>query len=449
MNGLSAFIDRYVPYILIIWLTLAALISHLGPLRTLYQLNTYALLPVTLIILLPRLKRQDPHAFRPGLMDYALVVFAALAIASILFGGESFAAMPQQLKALWRAYLAPFALFWIARITRPGEKQLSACVQILAGLCILEVMVGAAGLFRPDILPRFWPSFTNAMGGVRITGTLTQPDSFAAILVFTASVCFYFFSARPGRSARVLGCGLLILGFSAVFASFSRASWLGGLLVLAIIAVFYRARMIVPVLAIALMVVGISHIPASSARIRMEKDSAGITPTASPSQTLPTHADEKSYAMNRMGNKWTISDRIVLGAAGLNAFRQKPLFGWGFGSYDLHARGLVKKIGPFEPSDWALTAGASHNSHISILAELGLIGYACFSFPLVYILMRSVQAFRRFTVDGLLVTLWANLAFLALVSILIDLRFLYCISGLAGLVLGLIAVRLEHHEQPC
>jgi O-antigen ligase len=447
MIKLSDWVHRNTAYILIGWIVLAALCPS-NALRPLYLFTEYLTLPAVLLLLLPRTLKVGARAFRPDLADYAMVLFTVLAVASILLGRETPAAAFGQLKAFWRAFLGPFVLYWIARLSRPDKRQLMACTPILAGLCIIEAVVGALGIFNPAALPGFWPSFVNETGGIRITGTLVQPDSYAAMLIFSSSMCFSFLMARSERILRVLGCGLLVLGFSAAVISFSRASWLGGLLALGMMAFYYRGRILIPCALLGIAVFGIFHIPAGTTGIRTGSDSIGSAPAASaiPHRSAPGNAE--SYAMKRLSTKNSVSDRIALSAAGLSAFLQHPLFGSGMGSYDQNARKLVRKIGPFIPSDWALTVGASHNSHISILAELGMIGYACFVVPLIYIFYRSIQALRHRNMDGFLVVLWANLLFLALVSVLIDMRFLAGISGLAGLVLGLTAVRLERNESP-
>ncbi len=417
-------------------------------LRPLYLFNTYALLPLALLLLLLlRLKRSnDLPAFRPGLGDLAMVLFVAGALASILFEGESHVTTLKNLTELDRVFLVPFAAFWLVRVSRIEEPQLAAWVPILAGLCILEAVTGALGLLLPTALPRFWPGVVIEMGGLRVTGTMTHPDGYVAMLVLAATFCFHFLSSKPGLPARAFGSGLLVIGFSAGFVSFSRASWIGSAVALGLLATAYRRRLAIPVMAIVPAVVLLSHLPTGAARVRVGPGSSGAGTTA-PSQS--TQVDRKSYAIERLGNSQTVADRVVLGAAGVKMFLDKPLLGWGFGSYDRHARGFIERTGPFVPSDWDRYQAASHNSHISILAELGIVGYACLAFPLAWVLVRSARALWYSKVDRLLITLWANMAFLVVISMSIDLRFLACTSGLAWLILGLVAVRVERHERPC
>jgi uncharacterized membrane protein YhaH (DUF805 family) len=53
---------------------------------------------------------------------------------------------------------------------------------------------------------------------------------------------------------------------------------------------------------------------------------------------------------------------------------------------------------------------------------------------------------RRRCHDRRLLALWAIVAFLAVVSVFVDLRYLALSLGLGGLTLGLIAVRVEADE---
>lgn len=432
-------VDRVAPRILIVWVLLGALVPRLSPFRSLYLVNTYLLLPALLgIALLDRvLRSRGRGACQPGPSDAALVLFLMAAVASIALQDQPYAATRQNLIDLWRTFGVPFTAFWVVRLTRPRERDLAAWAHPLAFLCLVEVAVGLLAWFTPAALPGFWPGSVPETGGVRITGTLQQADVYAAVLVFCAA--FLMASAlAPGvarwLSGGVVG-GIVTAAFTGVFLTFSRASWLGGLLALGILAAAYGRRLALPGVAIALSVLALSRAPGGRAG----------PATPSPTATSPTKGAGR-YAIERVKTTWSISDRIALDAAGLKMFLKKPLFGWGFGTYDRHARGFVTKVGPIVPSDWATQEAASHCTHLSILAEMGLLGYGLLIFPVVWLAAATFSGQRRLRQDPRLVGLWAIVAFLAVVSLLVDLRYVAPSLGLAWLVLGLIGVRLEADE---
>ena len=430
-------IARLAPRILILWVLVGALVPRLSPLRSVYRVNTYALLPallgVALLDLMPRARGRA--RCRPGPSDAALALFLIVAVASIALQDQPQAVTRQNLIDLWRTFAVPFAAFWAVRLTRPCERDLAAWAPPLAALCVIEVAVGFLAWWKPAALPGFWPGSVPETGGVRITGTLPQPDVYAAVLVFCAAFLVAAGTDTASGLARWLSGGGVALAFTGVFLSFSRASWLGGLLALGILAAAYGRRLAVPCVAIALAVTALSRAPGGGAG------------PAAPSSTAATPTKQAGrYAIDRLTTMPSISDRIALDAAGLKMFLRKPLLGWGYGTYDRHARGFVARVGPIVPTDWAINEAASHCTHLSILAEMGLLGYGLLAFPVARLAATTFFGRRRLRRDRRLVGLWAIVAFLAVVSLLVDLRYVGPSLGLAWLVLGLIGVRLEADE---
>jgi O-antigen ligase len=99
----------------------------------------------------------------------------------------------------------------------------------------------------------------------------------------------------------------------------------------------------------------------------------------------------------------------------------KPLFGWGFGNYDRYDRRFQTRVGNIPVGDDI----TSHNTYLSIMAEMGLIGFLFYIFPLVWWFLRSVKVWRRLPRDGfwnrsLLVMLWLLLLHMAIVTMVMD-----------------------------
>ena len=430
-------VARLTPRVLLLWVLLGVLLPRLSPLRPVYLVNTYLLVPALLgAVLLERMLRPRSRAgFRAGASDAALAAFLLMAVVSIALQDQPPAVARQNLTGLWRTFLVPFAAFWAIRLARPRERELAAWVPALAALCVVEVAVGFLAWFRPSALPGFWPGSVGETGGVRIAGTLPQADVYAAVLVLCATFLIDFGAAAASDAARWLAGGGVALAFTGVFLSFSRASWLGGLVALGVLAVAHGRRVAVPCVAIAVAVTALSRAPARRAE----------RPASRPTAVASTQKAE-SYATTRLTTTRSITDRIVLGAAGLRMSLEKPLFGWGFGTYDRHARAFVAPVGRFVPTDWAKNEAASHCTHLSILAEMGILGYSLLAFPVVRLATATFLGRRARRRDRRLVGLWAIVAFLAVVSVFVDLRYVALSLGLGGLTLGLIAVRVEADE---
>lgn len=429
---------RLVAGVSVIWLLAAALIPRDSALRPAYLVNAYGLFPALAATVLvgQATRSRVQRTFRLTLPDAALSGFLALAAISLALQSVAGAASPRDAADLWRAFVVPAAAFWAVRAARLREEDFDGWVAPLSALCAVELAVGLLAWFSPASLPAFWPGAVEETGGLRVVGTLTQPDLYSAVLVFAATLL-----ARTGRTAaspamRWAASAGFALAFVGVFLSFSRASWLGGALALALLVVACGRSVALPCLAIALAVVGLSHVPSREAKIPA---SESPLVAAAPASGDATPAREP-YAVTRLKMSGTVADRIVLASAGLRMFLQKPLLGWGFGTYDRHARAFVTDVGPFVASEWDRRWAASHCTHVSVLAEMGLLGYVLFVAPAAALATATV---RRRLRDPALTRLWAVAAFLAVVSVLVDLRYVTTALGVAGLVLGLIAVRVE------
>jgi len=136
-------------------------------------------------------------------------------------------------------------------------------------------------------------------------------------------------------------------------------------------------------------------------------------------------------------------------------FLEKPIWGWGYGSYDLHDWKYMKRVGDFVPRQYEIKTGTSHNSTLTILAEMGIIGLFFYALPIVWWGIRSLQAWPHLPTEtppddffnrNLFVLLWANVIFVLIVGQFIDLRFFWFTLGEMWLTLGLIANYVEGVE---
>jgi O-antigen ligase len=67
--------------------------------------------------------------------------------------------------------------------------------------------------------------------------------------------------------------------------------------------------------------------------------------------------------------------RIKLALMAVEMFERRPLIGWGAGSYEPHAREVLKSEGA-DLDWWADRPGSAHNAWLHIAATLGLVGVA-------------------------------------------------------------------------
>jgi len=87
--------------------------------------------------------------------------------------------------------------------------------------------------------------------------------------------------------------------------------------------------------------------------------------------------DILSLGVSLVGRSTDLTGRTDFWEVGFELFRERPLFGWGFGIL-FGPDGLLSQIGMVVGSD-TYTAPHFHNSYLQILVEFGLVGFIPFS----------------------------------------------------------------------
>lgn len=199
-----------------------------------------------------------------------------------------------------------------------------------------------------------------------------------------------------------------------VFMSFSKGSWLAGIIVLMGIMLLYPGPMVRTLVAIAIFMgvfgTGLLAVQLEQASSRLEDES---------------------------GN-----ERMTANAAMLNMLEASPLYGWGYGNLDNLISDYVVSVDGFYARQ-----SASHNTSLALLAELGGLGFLLYYFPAFYWLKLTINAWpcmprAGFASRVLVALLWLSILFHFVVGNFSDFR-----TGPSGvfsttlwwLTLGLIA----------
>jgi O-antigen ligase len=158
---------------------------------------------------------------------------------------------------------------------------------------------------------------------------------------------------------------------------------------------------------------------------------------------LTLFTEEIAFAVERLGVEDTVDARLVQANAGRQMFYAKPLFGWGFDSYDRHDWKFMERVGNAAPTRWDVRYGTSHNTYVTILAETGLFGLFFQFFPVVWWLVRTIRTIPRLPRRGfwswrLLVVIWLPLISFLTIGQFLDFRFSWFSIGTFWLVLGLV-----------
>lgn len=370
----------------------------------------WAMIPITLgYVLLSQLlgirKSRVPIRFGPA--DLAMVAYLGLAVSSILLSSS---ATGDKFRHFIDFLFAPFCLYWLVRLTAPTEQDLKRLLWVAFFTVIVQVAIGLLSWYVPQVLPSQWLN----RAGTRTTGTLGQVSVYTSTLIFLSLLLFQQAMQVKSSKLRAVLLSVFALGLFAIFFSFERASWLAGALVLLGLAVVYPKATIrlMILLAVLALILGSSFL-----------------------------ADELTYAIGRLTTERTADQRVILFNTGLRMVAAKPLFGWGYGNYDRYDDQFTERVGDI--AVWYDTT--SHNTYLSIAAELGLTGLLLYLFPVAYWLLLSIKTRRKLPQRGflsrrLLIILWlVILAHFTVSSFMDMIRFHSFGTAMWWLTLGLIA----------
>jgi O-antigen ligase len=405
-----------------IWMLLIPFLPHGRVSPYIYWILHRALIPFVLIltILSRMLKLRKRQPVQLNRADLATIIYTAMAILSILMTRSS----PLQL--LYSFYDKPFlglVAYWFVKLFVPGEKDLKRLIPIMLVLCLAESVIGLLAWFAPQTLPSIW--IFPQQGG-RTTGTLGNPAVYTSTLIFLMLFLLqYAMSQKRGIVRRFL-LFTFGLGMVCIFFSFSRGSWLaGGLALFALLSLYPK-----PITSLILIILPIMVILSNTVL-----------------------ADEFAYAYERLTTEQTIESRTVLAHAGKEMFLAKPFWGWGYGNYDRYDWRFMVRVGNAAPTKWDIERGTSHNTYLTILAEMGTIGFLSYYFPFLWWLRLTIKVLPRLPKGGfwsrrLLIMMWLSVGFQLVVSQFMDMRFFIFPQTILWLTLGLIANMVQRYLEP-
>lgn len=415
-------LNKYPLATSMIWFALMPLLPFKTVSSSVFWIIHRALMPLAVgLCVLSRLLKTKKHTpIQLGWAELSMVIYLILGAASITLTRKS----PWlYLYELYDRMFVPFTAYWLMRLSRPTEQDLKRAIPIMMFLCITEVGVGFWARYAPQTLPAVWRI---SRMGTRMSGTFTNPTPYAFTLVTCMSLVFYEAMNCKKEARRTLLILTFAVGLLCIFLTFTRGCWGAALLVLVGLLYLYP-KPVLTLGAIALPIVLIL--------------------------TTSVFAKEMAFAFKRLSTQDTVNSRVVLANAGKQMFYAKPILGWGFGNYDRYDWQFMKRVGNAAPTSWDIKYGTSHNTYMTILAELGVLGFFFQFLPLIWWLVSSIKVLPRLPREGfwswrLLVVLWLPILFYLVSSQVIDMRFFWYQIGVWWMILGLIASIVQTYLQP-
>lgn len=385
--------------------------------RFIYWILHRAMIPAALgIVILSDwfgIRNRDPVRF--GRAELAMLLFLGLALANI------FLLTPEQNRSLITLYdrlFIPFCMYWLVRLVAPTRKDLKRLMWIGFITVIAQSIIGLLAWFAPQVLLPQWLSREG-----RTVGTLGNPAVYTSTLIFLSLFLFQYGMQSKSRWLRAVFLLTFSLAFFCVFLSFSRGSWLGGLLVwMGLMLVYPKVMLRWTVVA---LIVGLV---------------LGGTLLVS----------EISWASTRLNDEDTAEGRILGGAKSVQMIAEKPWTGWGYGTYDFYDEQFRTRVGNLATSQ----DKTSHNTYLTLMAEMGVLAFLIYLFPMLWWLVLSRKAWRRLPRSGflswhLLAMLWLLMLDHFAVSNFMDMiRFNLFGTTIWWMALGLIAGLVYPYLEP-
>jgi O-antigen ligase len=245
----------------------------------------------------------------------------------------------------------------------------------------------------------------------RAVATLVNPGVLGAFVGMGVVLAIALLVWGGPERLRALALATIVLGLPAVFLTYTRAPILATIVaVVLVLATRSQTRLI----ALGSLVLAAAVLIASWGRI-----------------------SESAFYQERATNTSNIQARVLIQDWSLQLAAERPLFGWGFGSFDRVKNSAGLSSGEI-PRAYGL-GSTSHNTYLTMLVEFGGIGLALLIVPWLVITGGALRvALARPELRWFIVGSIAGIVVYVLVATTLDMRFFSFVPALPWLFLGLL-----------
>jgi O-antigen ligase len=315
----------------------------------------------------------------------------------------------------------PFCMYWLIRLFAPREADLKRLLPLAFVTVVTQFWISILSRYAAGVLPSQWLG----LHGARTVGSFITAAVYTSTLLFLSLLLFQYAMQRKEIWIRLLSVLTIGLTFFGVFFSFSRGSWLGGLVVFVGLLLLYPKVLLRAAVVFGLVMV----ILGTTVMVR-----------------------DVTWATERIEDTDTAESRIITSMTSVRMVIAKPWFGWGYDNYNLYAPQFTKsRVGDIVHSNKYRT---SHNTYLTVMAEMGMVGFFLYMLPVIWWLILSIKVWWRMPRSGffsrkLLAMLWLLILEQFIVSSLTDLISADIFgTTLWWMVMGLIANMVYPYLEP-
>lgn len=207
----------------------------------------------------------------------------------------------------------------------------------------------------------------------------------ATIAMFIPILVGFIFNSKYSKAIKVISTLLLLLFIAGLILSYTRAAWISVVVAL-VYAIFMRFKINHKYVLITILVLIIGFVSFQNVIFFKLKDNKKQS-----SDDIVEHLQSVTNVASDASNK----ERINRWNCALRMFKEKPVFGWGPGTYQF-------QYAPFQISSERTlistnsgNGGNAHSDYLGALAESGLFGLISYAAIVILAIMYSIKIYNR------------------------------------------------------
>ena len=380
------------------WLLFAPFLQNSADTSTVGRALTWGLYTVPAVLFIALTFMRPNRAVAVSRVDFLPGAYAAYVLASIALTTNLLTTNTSGTAKAYFVIVAMGVVLYYFLTFGPGSEVSSRAI-------LVTLMVGAAvqGVLAIIEYATGWnvwhtEGWHEVTGGARAVSTLANPAVLGMFLGagIVSAVAFLVWGSSDDerRRLRRLSWAVLVVCTPGLLFTLTRGPVLATAIAVVLLLLVGRAR-----------VVGLAVLAV-----------AGVTVLL----LLPSFRDTELYR-DRVAERANVQFREVVRDWSLRLAAEKPVFGWGYGSFDrvknasgFHAEGV--------PTKTVLTY-TSHETYLTMLVELGGLGLLLFVSPFLFLGTRALVRARGPTMDWVTAATLGSLLVIFLTASTVDFRF--------------------------
>jgi O-antigen ligase len=411
LAGLAVLLSLPPAVVFLGWLALAPIFADAAQASVLGRAGTWALY-VTPAVLLGAITIARARAGAiVSFVDFLPAAYVAYVLGSIAVTSTALQANPFGTSRFVFLTVVLGPLFYYFLTIGPG-----AAVPREKVLLILIAGAALQGVLALLELATHWnlwgfTAWQASAGGARAVSTLANPGILGMFLGVGIVLALAVLTWGGPRSLRRLSMLTLIVGVPGLLATLTRGPILATALAAVLVLVFGHRRLLGVAVTASTIIVIVALWPSIRATTLYQERGAEAT---------------------------TVRVRAGLQDWSLQLAAQKPLFGWGYGSFD-RVKNTSELTAAGGISIRYLLESTSHNSYLTMLVETGAFGLLLYVLPFLILAGRAMARARAPTPDGWVIAgTSASLLVIVLSAVTLDLRFFSFAQMLPWVLLAIL-----------